>query len=177
MQDRDIVSGVVPGDEAGLDLLYVRYAGPLKHYARRLMDDEQEAEDLVHEAFVKFLVMVREGLFDPARGTVQALCYRIVRNLCLDRLRQARATEPLGGDEAARATEAETSAGRVQVVARMLEGLPDKQRRALLMRVRDGLSYQDIACRLQATLPQVKVWIFRARQALRTGIDRAEERT
>jgi RNA polymerase sigma-70 factor (ECF subfamily) len=162
-------------DDGGLALLYVRYAGPLRSYARRLLADEQEADDLVHEAFVKFLGMVRQGLFDPARGTVQALVYRIVRNLCLDRLRQARVTQPLGVDEPVSRSERAIERARVRLAVRALSALPDKPRRALLMRVREGLSYQEIARSLDASLPQVKIWICRARQQVRAEVERAED--
>src|SRR5215475_11717378 len=122
-------SEVLGSDDGGLSLLYVRYAGPLKHYAQRMLADEQEADDLVHEAFVKFLGMVRQGLFDPARGTVQALVYRIVRNLCLDRLRQARVMQPLGVDEPVCRSEGAIERARVRLAVRALAALPDKQRR------------------------------------------------
>jgi RNA polymerase sigma-70 factor (ECF subfamily) len=169
------LSDVLGSDDGGLSLLYMRYAGPLRSYARRLLADEQEADDLVHEAFLRFIGMVREGLFDPARGTVQALVYRIVRNLCLDRLRQVRLTESLGTEEPVSRSEGLVARSRVRLAVRALASLPDKQRRALLMRVREGLSYQDIAQALNASLPQVKIWICRARQRVRSEVERAED--
>lgn len=170
MLDREIVTSLHAGDEQGMSLLYARYARPLKVYAFRLIADEQEAEDLVHEAFLRFLVLARGGLFDPARGTVQSLVYRIVRNLCLDRLRSARRTAPLSGAEAAAEPAASDAARRVRQATRALEQLPAQYRQALLLRVREGLSYAAIAAALGASLAQVKTWIFRARCQVRRTI-------
>lgn len=171
MPDSEIVSALHAGEEAGLSALYGRYAQPLKRYAQRLLADEQEAEDLVQEAFLRFLVLVRNGLFDPARGTVQALVYRIVRNLCLDRLRQPGPAIPLSGAEAAQDGQSHPEArARVRLAEAALASLPAPQRAALLMRVREGCSYEEIARRLGATLAQVKTWIFRARCSVRRSV-------
>jgi RNA polymerase sigma-70 factor (ECF subfamily) len=165
--DKEIVTRVGSGDEAAFALLYGRYARPLKHYAFRLVADEQEAEDLVHEAFLRLMGVAKTGLFDPARGTLQAFFYSIVHNLCLDRLRQPKVERPLSGEEIARESKGEFARARVRRAVRVLKRLPRHYRVALLLRVRDGFSYAEIASKLNASEAQVKTWIFRGREAIR----------
>ena len=54
-------------------------------YAVRFVEDFLEAEDIVQEVFVRFWEMYRERL---TMTSARPLLYRMVRNMCVDRIRE-----------------------------------------------------------------------------------------
>lgn len=70
--------------------LYEQYKNGIYRYALSIMKDSREAEDILHDTFVKVL---SDGL-RCASGKEQAWLYRVARNLCFDRLRRAKKEQP-----------------------------------------------------------------------------------
>ena len=66
-------------------LLVMPYSSRLYRMAFRLMDSREEAEDIVQEVYVKLWKMRHEL---DKYNSIEALCVRITRNLCLDQLRR-----------------------------------------------------------------------------------------
>ncbi len=66
-------------------LLVMPYSSRLYRMAFRLMNSREEAEDIVQEVYVKLWGMRNELL---KYNSIEALCVRITRNLCLDHLRR-----------------------------------------------------------------------------------------
>jgi RNA polymerase sigma-70 factor (ECF subfamily) len=56
---------------------------------------------------------------------------------------------------------------RLQLVRKLVDSLPEKQRTIMLLRETDGKSYKDIAAVMGITEEQVKVNLFRARQTIK----------
>jgi RNA polymerase sigma-70 factor (ECF subfamily) len=84
--DRDLVAGLVAGDERAFEELYARYGEGLeRHIARMVRSDA--AQDLVQEAFLR--AWQRAEQWD-GRGTFKAWLYRIATNLALNHLRTVR---------------------------------------------------------------------------------------
>jgi len=85
--DEALLERLLAGDVRGFDLLYERYEGPLFRFIRRHHPQQQDAEDVLHEAF---LALLREG--DAARRAVslRAWLFQVTRNLCLNRHRARR---------------------------------------------------------------------------------------
>jgi RNA polymerase sigma-70 factor (ECF subfamily) len=168
--DEELVRRYRTGDAAAFDTLVSRHARGALRFAAHLLRDRHEAEDVAQESFLKLLVAARNGGWDPDRGRFGAFFYRIVRNAALDRLRSRRSDAPL--DEtvpapAASAAERGAERGEARVRLRdLLEGLPENERAALVLRELEGLSYSDIADVLCSSLEQVKIWIYRARRRI-----------
>lgn len=100
------------------------------------------------------------------------------RNLALDKTRKlANQSQPLddapGGAEPADhsySSNPERQAmlhDRVQLVRRLVDGLPEKQRSVMQLRDFEGKSYKEIATVMGVTEEQVKVNLFRARQTIK----------
>ena len=66
-------------------LLVMPYSSRLYRMAFRLMNSREEAEDIVQEVYVKLWSMRNEL---SNYNSIEALCIRITRNLCLDQLRR-----------------------------------------------------------------------------------------
>jgi RNA polymerase sigma-70 factor (ECF subfamily) len=143
----------------------------LFRFAFRMLGSEAEAQDVVQEVFIK-VWNGREQM-----STVQnweAWCMRLTKNLSLDRLRfkQRRATdsmnegfdihqETLSPHEAAELDES------MQRISQLIAGLPEKQRQVMHLRDIEGYSYNEICEMLDLDMSQVKVNLFRARNAVR----------
>ena len=139
------------GETAALGELYDRYAGVALATALRVVRDRQEAEDVVHDAFVA--VWRKIAGFDAERGSLRAWLMTVVRNRAIDRVRARR--HPMDVDEADELSLLRTgpnptwedalrrtSAVDVQTA---MATLPDEQRRAVELAYFEGYTYREVA--------------------------------
>jgi|1186.fasta_scaffold146947_2 RNA polymerase sigma-70 factor (ECF subfamily) len=165
MSDAVLAQRLAAGDRWALDELYVRHAGALRGYARRLLGDAH-AEDAVHDA----LAATQRALLGRGRVVdVRPWLFRCVRNVCLSELdRAGRRHEALPADAAAAGGEDVSDvAARNERVRRALEGLaqlPDRQRQALARRVIDGEGYDTLAAHFALTENAAQQLVHRARR-------------
>lgn len=143
----------------------------LFRFAFRLLGNEDEAKDIVQEVFVR----VWNGRAQmTAVENWEAWCMRITKNLSLDRIRTLtrKRTQPIdeGFDvrhDALTPHESTEIGESMQKISRMIEALPEKQRQVMHLRDVEGYSYQEICDILELDMNQVKVNLFRARNAVR----------
>jgi RNA polymerase sigma-70 factor (ECF subfamily) len=135
--------------------------------ARYLLKDPAEAEDAVQEAFVK--LWNNQGRVDPER--IRPWLMKVTRNLCLDRLRRRRPTQ-----EWQEWQKADDSPGPMQGAEQhelgewlkhSINGLTEPYRSLVVLRDVHQHSYEEVANVLELSLPQVKVYLHRARKQLR----------
>ncbi len=160
------------GDMAAFERLVEPHAGFVYNLALRLLGDAQEAEDLAQEA----LLRAWKGL--PrfrAEARFRTWLYRIVTNLCYNRLPRLKADlQALDPDDAALAL----PDGRQKPDRRLLTGelrarlhgaiedLPDPYRMLITLRHLQELSYAEIADVTGMPLGTVKTGIHRGRKRL-----------
>jgi RNA polymerase sigma-70 factor (ECF subfamily) len=161
ISDSDLLHAVASGDESALAACYDRYHLILFGLILRILNDRQEAEDILQEVFLQ--IWRRAGDFDEARGRAFTWLATIARSRALDRLRAAgsrarlveeAAQEPCDevGDAALDALRSETST----IVRNALAALSDEQRKVLLLAYFEGLTQTEIAERLGDPLGTVK---------------------
>lgn len=150
----------------------------LYRFAYRLLKDNEAAEDVVQDVFVK-VWNGREEL-DEIQN-MEAWCMRITRNMSLDRLRQQqrRPTDSLeNGMQISynRPSPAESTemADRMKRIGELMGELPEKQREVMHLRDVEGYSYNEICEILEIDMSQVKVSLFRARNAVREKLLKIE---
>jgi RNA polymerase sigma-70 factor (ECF subfamily) len=90
LSDEALYERLIKGDLAAFDLLYERHARHLFGFVRQQLEDTQEAEDVLHEAF---LTLLRERGARSSARSFRAWIYQVARNLCLNRLRSRRRAE------------------------------------------------------------------------------------
>lgn len=148
---------------------------PLKsklfRFSMRLLGDEDEAKDVVQEVFAR-VWKGRAGMVNIQNW--EAWCMRIARNLSLDRIRlNHRQSTRLMHEglnvryESPSPLEKAELQESMQQVAKMIASLPPKQRQVVHLRDVEGYSYAEICEILELDMNQVKVNLFRARNALR----------
>ncbi|HEY9551741.1 MAG TPA: RNA polymerase sigma factor [Prevotella sp.] len=148
---------------------------PLKNVlyrlAFRITLNSAEAEDIVQDTLIK--VWNKRDEWSEI-GSMEAFCLTVCRNLSLDRIKKMdNQNDSLDDtniertDTASNPYEDATHKDRIELVQRLVNGLPEKQRSCMQLRDFEGKPYKEIAEILGITEEQVKVNIFRARQAVK----------
>ena len=157
---------------------------PLKNelfrLALRITLNAADAEDVVQDTMLK--VWKRRNDWEQIES-IEAFCLTICRNLALDRLRHKdyqsqtldMAADPVDASHTANPEQMAVQSDRIQLVRQLINRLPERQRSCMQLRDIEGKSYRDIATILGITEQQVKVTIFRARQAVKTAFQEQEE--
>jgi RNA polymerase sigma-70 factor (ECF subfamily) len=149
---------------------------PLKNelfrLALRITQNRAEAEDIVQDTMLK--IWNKRDDWSQI-DNIEAFCLTICRNLALDRQkRMDNQTDDIGeqpetvdNSYVSNPEEQAVQRDRVQLVRRLIDLLPEKQRSCIQLRDIEGKSYRDIAEIMNITEQQVKVNIFRARQTVK----------
>ncbi len=155
---------------------------PLKNQlyrlALRITLDSAEAEDIVQETLIK--IWNRRETWNEIEN-IEAFCFTICRNLSLDSIkRQSNQFASLDEAQTDRAdntrnpSEQTIQHDQLNIVRQIVDGLPEKQRSCIQLRDFEGKSYKDIAAILEISEEQVKVNIFRGRQAIKQKFQEME---
>lgn len=150
---------------------------PLKNelyrLALRITLNPAEAEDIVQETMIK--VWNRREQWEQIES-IEAFCLTICRNLSLDKMRkmenQNQSLEEADNDApdhsySSNPEEQAMQQDRIELIRRLINQLPEKQRSVMQLRDFEGKSYKEIAAIMSISEEQVKINIFRARQAIR----------
>ena len=171
--DVELLKAIAARDEAALAQLYDRYRVILFGLLMRILNNREEAEDVLQETFLQ--VWRRAADFDENRGRPFTWLVTLARSRGIDRLRALAAREraAVAGarDESEAVSDAASDAFRSEqrgLVTNALAQLPDEQQRPLMLAYFDGLTQTEIAARLGAPLGTVKT-------RMRTGMMRLRE--
>jgi RNA polymerase sigma-70 factor (ECF subfamily) len=182
--DLDLVASLQQGDPEAFELLVRTHSGRLLSVARRFLANEQDAQDALQDAFIRAFKAI--GRFE-SRAQLHTWLHRIVVNSALMKLRERR-RKPEESIEDLLPTYAadghQTSESRewsdavlerkesARVVHEALARLPEQYRAVILLRDIEERDTAETAELLGTTANVVKVRLHRARQALRTLLDR-----
>ena len=169
LSDNALLVAYANGTQEAARVLTERLTSKVFAQAYHMLRNRADAEDVTQEAFVRLWRIAPDWKQDQAKVTTWL--YRVVANLCTDRLRKLR-TSPL--DEAPEPEDPSPSAGRrlqgqtrVDALYRALDDLPDRQRQAVSMRHLDGLTNPEIAREMQLSVEAVESLISRGKQKLK----------
>jgi RNA polymerase sigma-70 factor (ECF subfamily) len=166
------------GDREAARALTLRLAPRLYAHAVRMLADPAEAEDVTQEAMLRLWRIAPQWRQGEAR--VSTWLYRVVVNLCTDRLRRRRGVgldgidEPQ--DEQPGAERRLLDQARARALSDALAELPERQRMAVLLRHIEGLGNPEIAEIMDISVEAVESLLARGKRALaRILADRREE--
>ena len=181
--DSMVLARVLAGDEDAFAILVRRYEPKLRVYVSGIVAVEEEARDLVQEAFIRAWRHLDQ--YDKS-FRFSTWLFRIAHNVAIDHLRRRRQPtvslemgEDNEGDEM-RLDPPDPGRGPLSelanrelaaAMAREIERLPDSYRELVTLRHLVGLSYNEIADMKGLPLGTVKNKLFRAHSVLREALE------
>ncbi len=175
--DEQVVSRVLSGDTALYELLMRRYNQRLYRVARSILRDDDEAEDVMQDAYVRAYQNLAsfEGRSTFATWLTRIAVYEaLTRARKRSRFRSLDVSEESGGGVMETAASGDRSPeheayGRelAQVLERAILVLSEEHRLVFILRDVEGMSTEETAKCLDLTVENVKVRLHRARAGLR----------
>ena len=156
LSDEQLVKNYANGDSDAFDTLLARYQQKIYSYILFLVHDDEVADDLFQETFMKAIVTSRQGRYVES-GRFSAWLTRIAHNLVIDKYRQDRNSNVISNDASDADLFNDVSLSDITVemkmiteqsltdVGRLLKELPDNQKEVLYMRFYQDLSFKEIA--------------------------------
>jgi RNA polymerase sigma-70 factor (ECF subfamily) len=176
--DQELVRRVQRGDSAAFDLLVRKYQHRIAALIGRYIADWSECQDVAQDTFIRAYRAI--GNF---RGDAQfyTWLHRIAVNTAKNHLVAHKRRPPTEDidvgdaeqfDSGIRLRDTDTPDRELarqqmeQVVMRAVDALPEELRTAITLREVEGLSYDEIAQRMDCPIGTVRSRIFRAREAI-----------
>lgn len=160
------------GDQAAAKALMMRLTPRVLGYASRLLNDRYEAEDVAQEAMLRLWKIAPDWRQGEAKVTTWL--YRVVTNLCTDRLRKKRAValDAIAEPDDGRASVAQEmiAAERAAALNSALAELPERQRQAVVLRHLEGATNPEIAQVLEISVEAVESLTARGKRALTVAL-------
>ena len=173
--DEALVAGLATGDPAAALVFVRRWQRRVFGVTLAVLGDRGRAEDAAQEAFVR--AWRHAGGYDPRRASVSTWLLTMARTAAIDVLRVERSrpfdpslTIDLGADTSAGPEERAGRSDDLARVASALRGLPDEQRRALLLAALHGRTATEVAAAEGIPLGTAKTRIRTALGRLRDNL-------
>lgn len=175
--DAELVADVARGDDAAFAMIYRRYLPVVLRWCVRETGNREVAADLSAEVFAAALTAARRYRAD--RGTVAAWLLGIAHNKLRDSRKRGRVEDAARrrfGVQPAAITDADLD--RVdelvsldEEILKRVGDLPEHQREALLSRIVDQRSYEEIASELGCSELAVRQRVSRGLRSLREQME------
>ncbi len=175
MTDEQLAMSYVNGSNQAFDLLLSRNQQKLFAYILFVVRDKGLAEDVFQETFVKAIVRLQEGKYQPT-GKFGAWLMRIAHNIIMDSFRSQQSSklvEAANGNDLSNLQGSEQLQGSIEHqfvneqvmtdVRRLMEALPAPQREVVYMRYYQDMSFKEIA---EATAVSINTALGRMRYAI-----------
>ena len=167
--DAALLARFATGDQSAARALTEQLLPGAMRQAWRMLGDQAEAEDVAQDAMMRLWKQAENWRAGEAR--VSTWLYRVVHNLCIDRLRKRRpqvavedAPEPVDPDPSVLERMAESEQSRALAAA--IATLPERQRQALILRHFEEYSNPEIGEAMECSVEAVESLLARARRQL-----------
>ncbi len=175
--EQQLVAAVRQGDDRAFEELFSRYRSRITGYVLGMVRDHARAEDITQEVFLSALRRLRDSERPIA---FKPWIYEIAKNACIDEFRRTRRASEVSlnadddspsGDGSLVSKQLTPDAAienkqRLEALRGAFRGLSETHHRLLVMRELEGLSYREIADRMEMSRPMVESTLFRARRRL-----------
>ncbi len=150
VSDAQLVTAVARYSEVALAEVYRRHGGAVYGLARRVLNNESEAQDVTQEVFLR--LWNQPDRFDPGRGTLRAFLLAQSHARAVDAIRSLNARRAREAKDAQRTATAEYDVSHeawdlalADKVSGALADLPKDERRAIELAYFDGRTYVEVA--------------------------------
>ena len=174
LSDRVLLNNYLSGDRGAISELIERHAGRVRSYIGMLVKDDDVADDIFQETFIKAVKVIDEGRYTDS-GKFLSWVLRIAHNRVLDHFRRQKSSRQINEAEAGYdvigimrfsepTTEDEMVHGEMeQTIRDLIALLPDEQQEVVRLRYYSKLSFQEIA---EQTEVSINTALGRMRYAL-----------
>lgn len=173
--DETLVDMYIKGNDNAFDVLMKRYESKVYSYIYYSVKNQEMAEDLFQEVFMKIIVRLRSGKYQE-NGKFYAWVMRVAHNLIIDTFRKETDEKIISNDETEQDLFNDPSLAvndnreqemiqeqMVSDIKELIAKLPENQRQVLLMRYYEDMSFKEIA---QQTNCSINTALGRMRYAL-----------
>jgi len=148
-RDSDLIRRAKQGDQDALVEIYERYRASVFSYIFYRLSDQDDAEDLTAEVFMRMLTKIHTYVHQAR--PILAWLYTIARNLVIDHYRSGRKINAMPLDEARLTSEYGLPGKEVQehldqeALAQALDCLTEEQRQVILLKFIEGRENEEVA--------------------------------
>ena len=156
LSDQVLLNNYLSGDRAAISQLIDRHTHRVRDYIRMMVKDNDVADDILQETFIKAVRVIDEGRYADT-GKFLSWILRIAHNQVIDHFRSQKNAKTVSESDAGynmlgtlrfaeRTVEDAMISSQIEEdVRRLIERLPAEQREVVMMRYYSGLSFQEIA--------------------------------
>lgn len=156
LSDQVLLNNYLSGDRAAISQLIDRHTHRVRDYIRMMVKDNDVADDILQETFIKAVRVIDEGRYADT-GKFLSWILRIAHNQVIDHFRSQKNAKTVSESDAGynmlgtlrfaeRTVEDAMISSQIEEdVRRLIERLPTEQREVVMMRYYSGLSFQEIA--------------------------------
>jgi RNA polymerase sigma-70 factor (ECF subfamily) len=166
-----VITKAKQGDDDAVRYLYLRFADNVYGYARSIVRDEHEAEDVTQQVFARLMTAI--GGYEQRSVPFSSWLLRITHNMAIDHIRRRRAI-PTEETHAVDEGRDEIGAELSMTLREALEQLPVEQREVVVLRHIAGMSPSEIAEHLGRSEDSVHGLHHRGRRALKVELQRRD---
>lgn len=167
--DYELLQKVAKGDSKAFESLYKKHKAALYGFCVYLTGENMRAQDIYQDTWIKISENANSY---QARNSFKAWSFQIARNLFLNQIKRDKWEDKVGDDELNKVADiAETEKEyfdkeKNQILAEIINDLPENQRVAIVLFLVEDLEHSQIAEQMKLTVNHVKVLIHRAKQNL-----------
>ncbi len=150
VSDAQLVTSVARYSEVALAEVYRRHGGAVYGLAKRVLNNEAEAEDVTQEVFLR--LWNQPDRFDPARGSLRSFLLAQAHGRAVDSVRSSSSRRLREARDAMRTAQAgydlQHEVWDLSVADQLSQAmgeLPDEERRAIELAYYDGHTYREVA--------------------------------
>jgi len=171
-EDYDLIARTEAGDREAFDELVKKYQKPLYSLLYRMVSNHEDASDILQKAFIKAFTSLRSF---ERRASFKTWLYQIAINLAKNVYRDRARAAYVHIDDVVIRRDPQTLETLILnesrlLVRKALQGLPEKQRMTLILRVQEGKKFEEIAKIMKCSLGTAKANYHHAVQKLKTVI-------
>ena len=156
LSDQGLLNSYLSGDKSAISQLIERHSRRVKEYIRMMVKDNDVADDIFQETFIKVVRVIDEGRYTDS-GKFLSWILRIAHNQVIDHFRSRKQQKQVNESDAGynvlgtlrfaeHTIEDDIVAEQIgSDVRRLVELLPDEQREVVMLRYYSDLSFKEIA--------------------------------
>ena len=163
LSDQVLLNSYLSGNSQAISTLIERHSRRVRDYIRMMVKDQDVADDLMQETFIKAVRHIDEGRYADS-GKFLSWVLRIAHNQVIDFFRQKKSSRSVTESEAGYGilgtlrfaennVEDRIVASQIEAdVRRLVDELPEEQREVVMLRYFSGLSFQEIADQTEVSI-------------------------